>query len=403
MPGYPLGWTVGIEFETENIPPSNTMIPQALGFSPTHDSSIESPMFFIGGIRTVGTQFLRSISPSSNGVSGVELVSVPFNLETESPVQNIFKLTKWLTEQGETPQSDRAGIHLHIGVGRDVGINLLQTILKWGMYAEGLFFRIGGNGYAFRGIKNASAFCRPITKNGPPAVPIRDAYYKCYDVDQLLTTKSAEDFWLGYGNTNVSSPPRYVPQRYSWLNFYSIPAHSTIEFRIFNKTLNPLYIMSEIELVHKLTVACLGNIQPPDTNGSVYDNESDECLIHKLHVLGRIINLSDKSLRILENIIRLTPPVRLDPSPIVTHLIETQRVSNPWDGVRFSPVAVKDPMRAPVVTIHNIRSSGSGIAALLQRMPSMPTPAPTLRMPEPEDESDEEYHDEDDEDEEEQF
>jgi hypothetical protein len=366
MPDFPPGFTLGFEIETEEMNPSD-IYPGKLGFGNVHDASIETPIYRMDGLK-VDDVFLKTVPSSGNGHRGVEYTSMVFNVEEGSPYTSLCKLTKYLTENGESFQSDRAGIHIHVGMGRSVSLSTLKTILRWSMYLEDLFFRLGGNGYRFRGEENSSAFCRPITKFGPPCVPYKNGWALCYDVNHLLEATSSRQFWNLYFGTNFDSPPRYVPQRYSWMNFYSIPAHGTIEVRVFNKTLNPMFIMAEAELFQRMVVHCLGNTSPPPEVHSVYESRNTEELLNVIDFLYQEFDLLVKTREILKQIVKTTPSVNLNPEPIVTHLIDSQRFGNPWSETSYTPTIVTNPGRANVVTIHNLSSSRR-----LRSLPSVPS------------------------------
>lgn len=351
------GHSLGIEYETENIPQNGvSSFVRDLGFSGTHDASIESEICYVDGVRVAGRNILQTQKATDFHVCGVELVSSPFDLRNDNVLKTLMSLTQWLTQEGELPESNRAGIHYHIGL-RSPGIKTLKRLIRWGRHLEALFFRLGGNGYTFRGVTNDSAFCRPITKSGPPCVPYASGWAQCFDIDHLLDANTLSEFWHRYGNSNAGDVPRYVAQRYTWLNFYSILAHRTIEVRVFNKTLNPFFMMAEIDLFQHMVLSSMeGDGVIPDEEISVYDNPSDPVLLRQLAHLSKLWKLEDQTVSYLQKIIQRTPPVVLDPKPVITHLTETMSIRSPWSTEGdYEPTIVHKPAKARVVTIHTLR------------------------------------------------
>jgi hypothetical protein len=351
----PLGGTVGIEFETENISPGEV---SGLGGSweGTHDASIEMDTSRCRtGFPLRNSGFLGKLG--DRHVMGVELVSGVYNLDQESPEEDIHTLTKWLSERCEPAQSFRAGIHVHVGLP-SYNLDFLKSYVAWGSHLEALFFMIGGMGYRFRGELNDSAFCRPITGNGPLVVPHGRRLVKCFDSSDLMNAKSIGDFWYRYGNSSwTSSPTRYVPQRYVWLNFYSILAHHTLEFRVFNKTLNPAYILAIVELCQKFTVNAIKSSEYPTQIMSAFDvrNIGKPALLRRLESLGEAWRLSPRTVKVLSDIINRTPEVTLDDRLVYSHL-SSAGIFDPTNE-SYTPRSVDsdDVFRANVVTIHSLR------------------------------------------------
>jgi len=224
-------------------------------------------------------------------------------------------------------KSERSGIHIHFSYSSP-NLNMLKTILNLGACLERLFFHVGGMGYRFRGEINDSVYCRPITKYGPPCIPnYYGGYSQVFTLDRLLETKTSDEFWYFYSDLKNINNGRYAPVRYTWLNLYPLSPYGeykgTLEFRVFNKTLNPYYIMAIIELCQKFSEFSM--ISSRDNSfidflevNSIYDSCNIDVLFEKAM---KILTISDESAYYLLNIIKNTPKVVLPEKFVFSHLI----------------------------------------------------------------------------------
>jgi hypothetical protein len=350
---YGIGESVGLEFETEQV--LNNDAQRELSnsvYQTTHDASIESD-FFVGNDNLIFKKSdLRRVQGSRVTI-GTEIVSTPIDLETEEPDKMVMQLTKWLSEYGEPCQSSRAGIHIHIGLGA-TNLAMLKSSVQWGRHLEALFYHLAGNGYEFRGTKNDAAYCRPITRNGPPYLPSRSNFTKCFDIDDMMNATSTKQFWYLYGATTQGNTTRYVPHRYIWLNWYSLLAHGTLEFRPWNTTLNAHYIIAEMELCRLFTRAVIKGIPAPENEHSAFDIHSlgYNGIQRDLDSVAQMWDMSERTHKILSMIVKRTPLMTLDSSPLLSHL----NYSMPWDGsYGYTPKTTSNARRPEIVTIHTLR------------------------------------------------
>ena len=353
---FSIGESIGIEFETDVVLPQEVRALSSIA-SPTHDASIESD-----AILDSRTGFIvRNMSSRNRRVDGsrvtigTEIVSSPVDTEIDDPEKMVWAITKWLSEYGEPATSTRSGIHIHVGLG-STNLDMLKSALLWGRRLEALFFSLAGNGYAFRGATNDSAYCRPITRCGPPCIRYGGGYARIFDIDHMLKAKNSREFWYMYGGTTQSNVQRYVPHRYTWLNLYSLPAHGTLEFRTWNKTLNASQIVAEIALCKKFTSAVIKSIPTDGQEHSAFDIPilGLSGIVDDLNYIVSEWGLSDKTANVLAKILETTPPCVLNEGNILSHI----NYSNPWvDGnmPSYNPVEVDDVRRASITTIHTLR------------------------------------------------
>ena len=335
--------TCGIEIETDTL--TKEQLPffqkRATPWRYQHDASCETDKNRIDLGLVVGKGDNLPLVRKNNVVVGAELVSDIFNSDDENFFYDISAVCRKLEELGEPRDSERSGIHYHISLP-DSGLRILKSLLRLGRYFEPLFFYAGGMGYKFRGESNDSIYCRPITKDGPPYVPVMDgSYYSpCFSIPDLLKTKSTRDFWTRFGDIRQHDF-RYNPIRYMWLNLYPLyPGElykgGTVEFRVFNKTLNPFFIYATFFLCRKFVELAL-TTGFKDLKGlnllkenSIYDSSKSKAL-DLLDIFTDVTGLDEKFHTILTQMIKTTPTISLKDGLVLSHLLHRIR-RNYWNG-----------------------------------------------------------------------
>jgi hypothetical protein len=331
---YNLISTIGLEFETDNLFPNQLSRDFFNGFSTTRDSSIESRIIQSGLFKIKfdpNKSNIRLFPTSRTNIMGTEIVSVP--IDTEVPYLPILKrLTTGLQNLGETEKSYRAGIHYHINF--NYSLSILKSVLRLARHLEDIFFLLGGNGYKYRGEITDGVHCRPITKFGPPCVTNYEGdLSQIFVLDDLLEAETIPAFWRRYGYVSPDNYNRHHPVRYHWINLLSLLAHSTLEFRVFNKTLNPYYMWAEIEFCKAFSQYCLGNnyneFQKRNliSENSVFDNRSKEEIINTFLEFSSICSLDKEVENILKTIMLRTPVPNIRPGYIHSHLRFTHNMT----------------------------------------------------------------------------
>lgn len=359
-----LGETCGIEMEFDNL---NENIQAPDNWRKTHDASIQTDVLFT----SLGISLDRNIPPEvsrivnfSTGTSGVEIVSPILDTSSEDLIDQIKDMTNMALRNGENLQSERSGIHFHISLPFPT-LTTLKAILRLGKHFESLFFTLGGMGYSFRGIKNDSVYCRPITRSGPPCVNYRGNYAQSFFVEDLLKTKTREEFWYLYGDC-PNHTDRYNPVRYTWLNLYPMNPYGqyrgTLEFRIFNKSLNPLFVYSNlilckkfVELVLRSSYSSMKELNLMDEM-SVYDSSiTKEDLFRQLLKFHELVEFDPPVLNSLMKILELTPITKLEEKYIFTHL--RNRLPDYWSNYNYSPKLIQSDLvhKPKFVDIHVLR------------------------------------------------
>jgi hypothetical protein len=401
--------TVGLEIETELMPEQSDLYT----FQNTHDASIEIPILHLRDrglfvARTPANVALTQlITRSERRVMGREFVSgVYFDDEDiERALRNAFTI---LQRYGERSQNKRAGFHVHIGWAYDLA-TLKRTILI-SSWLESLMFHLGGMGYTFRGIENNSAYCRPITKFGPPVIESNLGTVQMTSIDALLSSNSIRSFWNRFGGTDWMNPPkRYTPQRYMGVNLFSIFLHKTLEFRMFNTTLNKDFAMAIIHFCREVTKFTQSSEKIPDEMNSVYDVDSKEVNHNLLTKLCSLVSIDPNTEATLREILEMSPVVTLNHVYVHTHVPE--RMIG-FDERDIRPVSefykqVKKCEKAGILDIHILENEINAAQMNLghnniRRRPINPDLARLLNHddePEDPDDHDEEHNEDDNEDE----
>ena len=242
--------SVGIEIEIEDIRADNLKGLSNLRFRIHRDASCESDGYTIKGIKINvedSDKKLLNLFPVNRNTYGCELVTAgTLDTSTLEYLYELKRLTNLLISNGESVKSYRAGFHVHINL--PYNLSILKSTLRLARHLEQVLYLLGGMGYDYRGFKNNSAYCRPITKFGPVCVKTGwRSFSQVFTIAELLKTKSTSEFKIKYGNINRLRGSHYIPIRYHGINLLPLFTQGSLEFRMFNKSLNPYYIMAIIE------------------------------------------------------------------------------------------------------------------------------------------------------------
>ena len=376
---YQLITTIGLEFEAETV--TSSTMNNALGgsgvFKQTHDASIEAD---VTRNRTgIYIKMPRELDKNDGGrqknVIGTEIITIPFDTESNNILLHLKELTRALMQYGEPEQSYRAGIHVHVNMSYN--LKILKSIIKLGCYLEDVFFYIGTQGYTFRGMKvNDNSYCRPITKWGPQVVKVGRKNFQVFNVEDLLKAETMLEFWWRYGSLYVSGEERqgrdnyqrYAPQRYTWLNLYSLLVHSTLEFRVFNKTLSPFRINSEIKFCQSFCEFAMkqgfsSEINLPDLPiNSVYDRRPKDEVLETFEQFCDLTAFPSEDRAILAKIIMSAPNVEFPNEYVWTHLEHERKWwgSSESDNTYLPEHSIPvDEIKTPdIIDIHALRGEG---------------------------------------------
>jgi len=347
--------TIGIEFECEFI--SSSL--EINGWSNTHDASIETPMGFINNIKFLGN--FNNFYYSS-GVIGTEFVSRIIDTNSESYFKEINNFLLLLYKRGEPNNGIRSGLHFHISFSGP-SHRTLKNLMRLAGHYESLFFQLGGMGRINRGVFNDFTYARPITLNGPPAVKSNKSWVNIFNLEDLIEPNKApiENFWSKYGDLFNTGGDRYHPIRYCWINLYPLfpgsrQTRGTVEFRIFNKTFNPYFLVSAVEVCKTILRASVvfnySTIKNFKTN-SIYEEFDNYYLLDELKEIG----LEESYYDVCKDILDSSDKFILKPDIFSSHLYAAGRsLPNFFTGEYRPPVLSKSPLEPHYVDIHTLGS-----------------------------------------------
>lgn len=348
MPPYPILTSIGVEIEIEDVQLES--IPRNIRefWHLEHDASCEKYIYRKGNLF-----YAKNIDGSNKVKTGGELVSSVIDTEDKSYLRKIEELFQFLTENGESYNSFRAGTHIHVSF--PVSTEILKNIVGLAAHLEQVFFYLGGMGYTFRGLNNNCTYCRPITKFGPSVVSNINTgkLSQVFSVESLLQAENVKDFFLRYGGIDKNNPPgKYNPMRYNWITLYPLLTKGTIEFRIFNKTLNPYYLFSVIEFCQEFAKFALRGGKDLEQN-SIYDVHTKEFVLKTLLEFCGNAGMDYSTISILKKIVMNTPQIMLDKNYYWTHLRYTKFNKVEVMDLKYEHPVVKAE-RPNFVDIHNL-------------------------------------------------
>lgn len=335
----------GMELEVEDIVPR---LPDSLQryYQGTHDASCETSGARLGCGLLIKGRPKNIPFPYQNTVVGGEIVSGILDTSDPSYIGILKMLTDFLISSGESEESYRAGVHFHICFSSP-NLRMLKATIRLWVHLEDIFYHLGGMGYKFRGVENDSIYCRPLTGTGPIVVPTPHGWAQVFNTKDLLDSKTLTEFWERLGDTQNTRRrgERYFPCRYHGFNLCPNLDRGTIEFRVFNKTLNPYFLYSCMELCKAFARFCLGNsYENFKTHGllevnSIFDNRNLSAMEATLERFARIVELDREVLRNLNIILERTPHIELPQNLYTSHL---RNVRMHWEeGTSYVPQTVR--------------------------------------------------------------
>ena len=252
---------IGIEYEFLNISRDTEEFTQNVRrylprWDIVHDASCETPLQRMSDIPLI-------FSTPKRRSAFTDITSLPFTThggEVTSPIiaendiyNNVMNLCSFFASQGELIDK-RSSLHIHCNVGNSIPLYVLKNVLQMVLGMESFLYRIGGMGDINRGIYNHFVFQRPFSIYGAPVVRSNGGNYPIFRTDDLLTATSRAGFFNNYGDSIycITNGNKYVTQRYTGTNFYSILRRESIEFRYANTVLKPDWILSYIDLLRSM-------------------------------------------------------------------------------------------------------------------------------------------------------
>jgi len=350
------GKTFGLEIEVEKVLQEHVRyLSNEVCWKFTGDASVETPVSatITGATLFLEQKNLRNSYQSKRGMQriGGELVS-PILSYDDKMKKNLRYILNTLETKGEPNNTFRSGIHVHVSFKEIDKVLDLKNIIILASAFETLFFYLGGMGYTYRGIFNDSSYCRPITKFGPPVVDTSGGFVQIFTTESLLETNSIRDFWYRFGKIRNNATRYSQPARYCWINLCGLypdfeNAHNTLEFRIFNKSLNHEYVNAIIEFCLKFTEYLVNTNELIKMDEVSIFNGGKSDAYASLELARELFGFIDSdTMRILKQIVRLTPEISLDKMFVKTHK-NVGRIWSAGDNMNWltyiAPILIKNP------------------------------------------------------------
>jgi hypothetical protein len=234
--------SLGIELEFSSLsvsggfPPKGILIPP--GWKITRDGSCTRNRPSIGGVGVQVEGPLSEMLPLRQ--IGGEFVSPIMSADPKRIRKDVGEIFNLMLEYGESI-STLTSTHVHVYMGMLPPIHVLKNLLNMAIRLEGPLFRLSvAELLQHRGIEhNDYMYCRPLTGPGPQYIIDENGDWRqCFDIHRILdgaeTSKQAIRAW---GRAD-HQPSKWIPPRYYWLNPVPLRRQGTIEFRLFNQTLD---------------------------------------------------------------------------------------------------------------------------------------------------------------------
>lgn len=291
MYAHPLIETVGIEIEYANIPKTWMRQEHMLPALSSRWSLVED-----GSVRTHRRSKMGFETPDGESVKyGGELVSPKIFTTKEGWEKDLYEIIGVLKDVGEGIDA-RTSIHIHIN---SAGLPLfaVKHLFKIGLYLEASMYRLA---CAEAGIHRGAllhdyGYSRPLGFEGPPVVPDEDGYWRpVFDVNKLMNTRTINEFQRACGRQDRASN-KWHEARYTWLNPISLFQHGSVEFRLFNMTHRPDYIIAWVKLCMDIVRESLGKQTELPENPLGTDNLDFQDVVEFLQITdpGRIYILEE--------------------------------------------------------------------------------------------------------------
>ena len=306
--------TIGIEIEFGNIQKTHARkVSAETGWSLIEDGSTRSFRYALGGltIDTTDTQCphcgfgidtrgrgpaticgqcgksVQSNLPWERSLFGGEFVSPMMDTDTDPWVAHVTRILNFLSQHGEGVDA-RTSIHVHVNCN-GLPLFAMQQLITVGCYLEAAMYRLAcaEAGVHRGGLAYDYGYCRPITSIGPPVTATNtEARRQIFSVDALLRAEDWTEFKQALGRYDAWGGGKYHEARYVWLNPVSFFVRGSMEFRIFNSTLQPRYVEAWVEVCKKIVQASFGkdNDLPRHPLGGAVDSDLD--LLDVVEFLG---------------------------------------------------------------------------------------------------------------------
>lgn len=162
---------------------------------------------------------------------GAELVSPPMDWDLTQTQEDLAIAVDLLKRAGAST-SQSAGIHVHVDA-RDLDARQASKVAVWSHEWEDQLYRIASSGWRTVRPSGRNNYCAPM----PQDMAI-----------MLDNVQSRRDFNLAWYGSSYAGSSHYDNSRYRGVNLHSWSYRGTVEFRVFNSSLNHARISAYVSL-----------------------------------------------------------------------------------------------------------------------------------------------------------
>lgn len=326
-----------------------------LDMSVVHDASSETAKTTLRGGVIVNNKTKTRVRANKVKCGGEIVTSIWYNSPDGVVYPRLKAITEVLQGYGEPHKTKRCGIHFHINYSHN--IDILHNLINLGSHLEKVFFTLGGMGYPNRGADNDAIYFRPITRKGPLVVPVgRGSWAQAFTTTDLLKAKTSDSFFERLGDMwNVGQNMRYFPGRYHWLNLCNlVMSKGTLEFRVFNTTLDALNIWAALQFSTAFARVCLHT--KPSTlldagfgeENSVFVSQGKEKIYKTAENFCEFAHVDTKVRDLIMSILESTPEPTFEEYYTKSHLHTRNEVVTHWKGSKYKPKRIpEDEIKSP--------------------------------------------------------
>lgn len=256
--------SIGIEIEFARLPRGVTRGLRRGGWRLVRDGSVDTRH-----------RALLGLIPCEGGgdrtTFGGELVSPILDTTKDGWDSQLLTILDTLRRGGEGVDA-RTSIHVHVNA---TGLPLfaIRFLYEIGAYLEAGIYRLScGEAGVHRGdILHDHGYARPITQQGPPVMECRDGTHRpAFSLHTIRNIQSYQELRQASGRYDTTGG-KYAEARYVWLNPLSLLQHGTVEFRLFNMTTYPKFVLAWVKLCMEIVTSSLSKhseLPPPNPLGT---------------------------------------------------------------------------------------------------------------------------------------
>lgn len=212
------------------------------------------------------TEWIVKLDGSVSG--GGELVSPPLDFDDPAQREQVTTALQAMQRAGCKPDHS-AGLHVHVEA-TDLDARKVAAVGRSFIKHEDAIYRVASSGW--RTIRRAAqTYAKPIAND------------QKRPLSRVKTSGDLRKVWYGTAQEGYHTSSHGHASRYCGLNIHSWFLRGTVEFRVFNSTVNPsraqFYIAMSVAMVQAARdghTSAIGTAKPLGTMAATFVGEGDE-------------------------------------------------------------------------------------------------------------------------------